>query len=430
MSLAVFNSAAFLSAAGLAIAASATVEVRREDTSALASIFSDEAGTTPITNPSAFADTEGRFAFYAAGIEHGYSVNIIKGAENFTIHNVAIGTAAQFDVTALLGLWNSAQLLENIGLLVTVAGNALTVALKDTSGADPSSDSPVRIGFRSATLATGTPDVIEVVAASSIVVSSGSTLGTVSTKPHRIYIVGINDAGTFRLGLRNPWDATSNTLLALNEQDVYSSTAEGGAGAADSSEAIYTGTAATAKAVRILGYFESTQATAGTWATAASKVQVMGEGVARTGDVVQTVATTLSAVATGTTTIPLDDTIPQNTEGTQFITAAITPSSAINLLEIHHHGLYSSSAPLHVTSALFQDSVANALHAMAINIATNAADIHNWIYRMLAATVAQTTFKVRAGTATAGTTTFNGRGGVRSFGGVCNSYLKATEIFV
>ena len=99
MTLAVFNSAAFLSAAGLAIAANATIEVRRESDSALAAIFSNEAGTVPITNPSAFADAEGRFAFYAAGIGSGYSVKLTKGAETFTLRNVAIGTAAQFDAT-------------------------------------------------------------------------------------------------------------------------------------------------------------------------------------------------------------------------------------------------------------------------------------------------------------------------------------------
>jgi hypothetical protein len=62
--------------------------VRRESDSGLAAIFSDAAGTTPITNPSAFADSVGRFTFYAAGISEGYSVLVTKGAESFTLHNV------------------------------------------------------------------------------------------------------------------------------------------------------------------------------------------------------------------------------------------------------------------------------------------------------------------------------------------------------
>jgi len=95
--LARFNSAAFLTAGQLAVAANAVIEVRREDTSALAAIFSDEAGTVPITNPSAFADSSGRFSFTAAGIARGYSIEVTSGAENFTLHNVAIGTMAQRD---------------------------------------------------------------------------------------------------------------------------------------------------------------------------------------------------------------------------------------------------------------------------------------------------------------------------------------------
>lgn len=101
MSLAVFNSASFISAAGLAVAAGATIEVRRESDGLLASIFSDAAGAVPITNPSAFADASGRFTFYAAGILGGYSVKVTKGAENFTIHNVAIGVLGQLDVAYL-----------------------------------------------------------------------------------------------------------------------------------------------------------------------------------------------------------------------------------------------------------------------------------------------------------------------------------------
>jgi len=102
--LAVFNSAAFTNASGVAnIPANATVEVRREDTAALASIYSDEAGTALIANPSAFADSNGRFTFYAAGIARGYSVKVTKDAFTYTLHNVAIGTAGQIDANDVSG---------------------------------------------------------------------------------------------------------------------------------------------------------------------------------------------------------------------------------------------------------------------------------------------------------------------------------------
>lgn len=79
------------------VAASATVEVRRKDTGALATIFSDEAGATPIANPSSFQDSLGRFFFYAAGILRGYEVTVTDGGLTYTLHNVGIGTLAQQD---------------------------------------------------------------------------------------------------------------------------------------------------------------------------------------------------------------------------------------------------------------------------------------------------------------------------------------------
>jgi hypothetical protein len=46
--------------------------------------------------------------------------------------------------------------LRNIGLAASVAASALTIALKDAAGNDPSAASPVLVGMRSATLTTGT----------------------------------------------------------------------------------------------------------------------------------------------------------------------------------------------------------------------------------------------------------------------------------
>jgi len=95
---AIYSGVAFtVSGSTPSVAANATIEVRLEDTGALASIFSDEDATTPITNPSAFADSNGRFQFYAAGLDRGYSVQVTKDAFTYTLHNQAVGKAAQLD---------------------------------------------------------------------------------------------------------------------------------------------------------------------------------------------------------------------------------------------------------------------------------------------------------------------------------------------
>lgn len=316
-------------------------------------------------------------------------------------------------------------------LVASVSGNALTVAIKTRAGTDPSAADPVYIPFRNATAATGDYTIITVSAASSIVVSSTSTLGTASGTEHRLYVVGFNDAGTFRMGIYNPYSTTGPTLVALDDGALYSSTAEGGAGAADSAQVIYTGTAVSAKALRVLGYVESTQATAGTWATTPSKVHILRPGDKRSGDLVQTQITQSGAVATGTTTIPLDDTIPQNTEGTQFMTLAITPTSAINILEWHGSLFFAGSVSSQIMTALFLGATAAAFKtAQEANDAANNVHMCPIMHRMAAGQITSLTGAIRAGLNTAGTVTFNGAAGARLFGGTANSYLRVDEIFV
>ena len=146
--------------------------------------------------------------------------------------------------------------------------------------------------------------------------------------------------------------------------------------------------------------------------------------------VVQVVNTQTGAVATGTTTIPMDDTIPQNTEGTEFMTLAITPLDVNNVLQIDVTFLGGpNSAGIWCIVALFQDTTANALAAAPIYFDT-ASGFRTATFRhtMVAGTVSSTTFKVRAGGSAASTVTFNGVGGARFMGGVMPSSITITEI--
>lgn len=134
------------------------------------------------------------------------------------------------------------------------------------------------------------------------------------------------------------------------------------------------------------------------------------------------------AVATGTTTIPLDDTIPQNTEGDEYLTLSLTPKSASNILEIVFQGFGSNSAANNFVVALFQDSTANALAASNCNHQTATAQVNlSLTHNMLAGTTSATTFKIRIGGSAGGTFTLNGTSGVRNFGGVASSSIRITE---
>lgn len=147
------------------------------------------------------------------------------------------------------------------------------------------------------------------------------------------------------------------------------------------------------------------------------------------GILVQSVYTQSSDFITTTSLIPHDDTIPQNTEGGEMMTRAITPKSTTNVLEIHI-SLYAthSAAAWTMTAALFQDSTANALAAKGATVSTGtgAADL-SLVYSMVAGTTSSTTFKVRAGTDVAGTTTFNGQSGARRYGAIVKSSIVIRE---
>jgi hypothetical protein len=148
------------------------------------------------------------------------------------------------------------------------------------------------------------------------------------------------------------------------------------------------------------------------------------------GDVVQVVRTQTGAMATGTGTIPLDDTIPQISEGTEFMTAAITPAAASNLLQIDvvFNGSNSAGAGTMIV-ALFRDATTDALACAAQVMANSGVLTHvRFLHRVTAGSTAATTFRVRAGFSTAATVTFNGSLGARLFGGVMSSSITVTEI--
>lgn len=156
-----------------------------------------------------------------------------------------------------------------------------------------------------------------------------------------------------------------------------------------------------------------------------------GTGVGASDPVIQRVSSETGAVTTGTTQIPFDDTIPQNTEGDQYLSLSITPKNAGNILVIDViMNLATSGSTIFMTAALFQDSTANALAASAICTSATASAPTQIRFRhtMTAGTTSSTTFKVRAGGGNTGTTTFNGVAGGRIFGGVMASSITILEI--
>ena len=138
--------------------------------------------------------------------------------------------------------------------------------------------------------------------------------------------------------------------------------------------------------------------------------------------------TTDSAVATGTTVIPLDNTIPTSTEGDEYITVSHTPQKTTHKLLIQAQLQVSHSVLTTVAAALFQDAGGSAIAVSAHGPRTGTQIMQiSLSHVMTAGTTSSTTFKLRAGGAGAGTLTLNGQSGSRLFGGVFSSSLSVTE---
>jgi len=130
------------------------------------------------------------------------------------------------------------------------------------------SASTLSLDFRSTTLTSGAVTTVSGTPAN-LVVPSTATLGTTNAIQSRLIVLALNNAGTIELAVVNIAGGTD-----LTETGLISTTAI--SAAATSASVIYSTTARTSVAYRVIGYIESTQATAGTWVTTPSTIQGVG----------------------------------------------------------------------------------------------------------------------------------------------------------
>lgn len=146
-------------------------------------------------------------------------------------------------------------------ITASVASNALTIGLNSCP-----------LSFRSTTLTSGAP-VTRLSPTISLTVPSGATLGTVNAIQSRLVYLAIDNAGTVELAIVNLSGGNN-----LDETTLISTTAI--SGAANSANVIYSTTARSNVAFRVVGFIDITEATAGTWATAPTLVQPqMGQAI-------------------------------------------------------------------------------------------------------------------------------------------------------
>jgi len=165
---------------------------------------------------------------------------------------------------------DSSIALTNLGFDVTVGSSAATIALKQKNGSsDATGGSPINIAFRSSTLADAAYSLISITGAISLVVPSGATLGSISGAAQKHYVYALNNSGTVELAVSG----------ILYDDSILQSTSAIGTGS-DSISGLYSSSARSNVAIRVLGYFISTQTTAGDWSSLPTSMSVIPATIA------------------------------------------------------------------------------------------------------------------------------------------------------
>lgn len=153
--------------------------------------------------------------------------------------------------------------------------------------------------------------------------------------------------------------------------------------------------------------------------------------VLSSGSILQVVTTKYTTESSGTTTIPADDTIPQNTEGTEFFTLSITPKESASTILVMAQGEWGHSNSAGTASvALFKDSEASAFTSIVVDSdgVNNARDNIMLIGTFTAGGTSAVTIKMRAGP-TSGTFYINWGGSGSSLHSTANGWtMTAFEI--
>jgi hypothetical protein len=271
-------------------------------------------------------------------------------------------------------------------------GTVTSVAISGTDGIEVDSGSPIttagtiQLGVNAATMKTtldltgsnsgdvtlaGTPDYITI---------SGQTItrNAIDLATDVTGALPIANGGTGQTSQTNAFDALSPT------------TTKGDLIASDGTDNVRVPVGGTNGHVLTV---DSAEATGVKWAAAGG------------GKVAQVVVTTTNTPATTTSIIAADNTIPQNTEGAEFMTVTITPTNASSTLIIEFDSWGSASSGLALVFAFFQDSTADAIGAKIVSMSGNLAYAIAGKIVVSAGSTSSRTYKVRFGPSISGTAT-------------------------
>jgi ribulose bisphosphate carboxylase small subunit len=217
---------------------------------------------------------------------------LLQAGSNVTLTYNDVANTLTVAAAAGAGVNASTEPMINGKLVASVAGNALTVAVKTWAGADPSGGDPVSVVFRRP---DGTSVLRTLTSALSVVTAAGTLLNTVGGVPFRLWVHMLDTSGTLSLFLTNA--SPSGSLVTVNDHIN------------------------TAIVSRVLGYMDWNTGlpTAGQWTAAPTNIMAFGPGVKLPGEVIQ------ARSATCTDYLNVTSTSPTNVPGLSVTMQAASP---------------------------------------------------------------------------------------------------------
>jgi hypothetical protein len=165
--------------------------------------------------------------------------------------------------TPSTGVQPSTYDIENATFSPVAASDALTFNLQTLSGATPSAGSPCKFAFRGNSDTTTTYTVQSATTATTVTLNSTSTLGIYDSANHWIYVYAIyTSTGGVELAV---------SLQQFDEGPIYTTTAEGG-GTATSNDLLYSTTARSNAAIKLLGRTSTAYTSGNGWVVSPAEV--------------------------------------------------------------------------------------------------------------------------------------------------------------
>jgi len=268
----------------------------------------------------------------------------------------------------------------NLGITAAIASNNLVLNVVNNAGATPTSSTPVPIVFR--TSGSGLPTVATVKAALTFTIDAGNSMGCTSAVVCRLWLIALDNSGTVQFCAVNL--STPGTILALNE--AANLTSGGGTTGGSTLGTTYCNASAVTGQIRNLGYVEATY-TSGNWASV-GVIQLMGPGVKKPGDSVQTVTYSTTASVTGGSGAT-------KTAIAWSATANITPTSVVNQIKVTIVGVARSGSGTNGYIGLFRGTTSTVIGSQYQGGTETASTpslfpVYNWVFDSPATTSAQT----------------------------------------